>query len=822
MSTLFSALIALAALIGLGFNRASLRTSAIAMAGVTLVSIIAGASVLLTLLLLTAAIITALLSIDSLRQKYLSKPVFAWFRKVLPEISQTEREAIDAGTVWWDGDLFSGKPRWEKLLSMPKPEFTAEEQAFIDGPVRELCAMVDKWDINHNTAVIPEEVETFIKEQGFLGMIIPKEYGGLDFSGMAQTEIISLLGSTGGCVGNFITVPNSLGPGELLIKYGTEEQKNYYLPRLARGQEVPCFALTGPLVGSDATSLPDTGVVCEGEFEGKKTLGIRLTFKKRYITLAPVATLIGLAFRLEDPDHLIGDIEDYGITCALIPRQTTGVRIGRRHKPIGDAFLNGPIEGEDVFVPLDSIIGGPEMAGKGWTMLVNCLSVGRCITLPSISTSLAKHMLLGTSAYSALRQQFGMPIALFEGVQKPLARIVGLTYIMNAARLHTAQSLSYGEKPSVPSAILKYHLTEMGRQVAIDAMDIHGGKAIMTGPSNYVADAYCSIPIAITVEGANIMTRNLMIFGQGATRSHPYVLREMELAGKEINESTLTEFDDVFFSHVGFSISNAARSLVLGLGGGRFSRESGSAKLAKHYRNLNRLSAAFALIADVSMLTLQSKLKFREMLSARLGDLLSQLYLASMVLKHYESQGCPAEEYPLVDWTIGHLTHQYQIAMQEILQNYPSRALAMMMRMLIFPLGARFDAPADDQDKVLVKLFTRASGAREKLLMGTFDDNLPTNPVGHVNAVFMKSLALAPLYKKIRNAVKTGEIEHALGAEQLDIARQANVITDSEARELHAFDKELMKVINVDDFDAAELSRSSSGNAGTPTTSEAA
>ena len=808
MITLIVLLIALAALFTLSFKRASLKTSALSITVAALFSLIAGASGILSGLLIIAALATGLLSIDSLRQKHLSKPIFSWFKNVLPEISQTEREAIDAGTVWWDGDLFSGKPQWNKLLSMPKPEFTAEEQAFMDGPVKQLCAMVDNWDINHNTSVIPHEVETFIKDNGFLGMIIPKEYGGHDFSGMAQTEIISLLGSTGGCVANYITVPNSLGPGELLIKYGTEEQKNYYLPRLAKGEDVPCFALTGPLAGSDATSLPDTGIICEGEFEGENVLGIKLTFKKRYITLAPVATLIGLAFRLEDPDHLLGDIDDYGITCALIPRETKGVKIGRRHKPIGDAFLNGPIEGEDVFVPLDYIIGGPKMAGKGWTMLVNCLSVGRCITLPSISTSLSKHMLLGTSAYSALRQQFGLPIAMFEGVQKPLARIVGLTYIMNAARLHTAQSLSYGEKPSVPSAILKYHLTEMGRQVALDAMDIHGGKAVMTGPKNYVADAYSSIPIAITVEGANIMTRNLMIFGQGATRSHPYVLKEMELAGKEITDSTTSEFDEVFFGHVGFSISNAVRSFVLGLSGGRFTSTPGNQKLAQHYRDLNRLSSAFALIADVSMLTLQSKLKFKEMLSARLGDLLSHLYLASMVLKHYESQGCPEEEYPLVEWTINYLTHQYQVAMQEILQNYPSKLLAMKLRFIIFPLGARFDAPKDKLDKQLVKLFTTDTQTRARLLQGTFDENLPTNPVGHVNTVFKQSLELAPVYKIIRDAIKSEKIEKALGAEQIELALDAGVISQEQAKQLLDFDEQLMQVIHVDHFDPVELTRS--------------
>ena len=807
MTTFIVLLIAITVFFTLSFKQMSLRTSAIAMTATALFSLIIGASGILSFLLIIAAIVVGILSIDSLREKHLSKPIFTWFKNVLPEISETEQEAIDAGTVWWDGELFSGKPEWNKLLSMPKPSFSDEEQAFIDGPVKELCAMVDNWEVNHNTTVIPAKVEKFIKDNGFLGMIIPKEYGGLDFSGMAQTEIISLLGSTGGCIANYITVPNSLGPGELLIKYGTEKQKNYYLPRLAKGIDVPCFALTGPLAGSDATSLPDTGVICKGEFEGKEVLGIKLNFKKRYITLAPVATLIGLAFRMEDPDHLLGDVDDYGITCALIPRETKGIKIGRRHRPIGDPFLNGPIEGENVFVPLDYIIGGPEMAGKGWTMLVNCLSVGRCITLPSISNSLAKHMLMGTTAYSAVRQQFGLPIAMFEGVQKPLARIIGLTYIMNAARLHTAQSLSYGEKPSVPSAILKYHLTEMGRQIALDAMDIHGGKAVMLGPKNYIADAYSSIPVAITVEGANIMTRNLMIFGQGATRSHPYVLKEMELAGQQINDSTVSEFDKVFFGHVGFSISNAVRSIVLGVTGGRFTNTAGNAKLAKHFRDLNRLSAAFALIADISMLTLQSKLKFKEMLSARLGDLLSYLYLASMVLKHYESEGCPEEDYPVVEWSMNYLTHQYQIAMQEILQNYPSKFLAMKMRFIIFPLGARFDMPSDRLDKKLVKLFVADTETRQRLLQGTFDQNLPTNPVGHVNAVFMQSLELAPVYKKIRDAIKTDKLEKALGKEQIELAQQAGVITDTEAQQLFEFDAELMEVIHVDHFETGEIAK---------------
>ncbi len=805
--TLLLILIAIIVALVCAYQRASLRNTAIAMSVVAAITLIIKGFSFLFLVLLVVSAALILLSIDSLRKTYLSRPIFSWFKSVLPEISQTEQEAIDAGTVWWDGDLFSGQPKWKKLLSIPKPELTQEEQAFLDGPLNELCGMMDNWNINHNLAVIPPKIMKFIKDKGFLGMIIPKEYGGLEFSGMAQAEILSRLSIMGGCVTNFVGVPNSLGPGELLIKYGTEEQKDYYLPRLAKGTEVPCFALTGPLAGSDATSIPDTGVVCKGMFEGKEIVGIKLNFEKRYITLAPIASLVGLAFQLNDPDHLIGETDEYGITCALIPRETTGIDIGRRHKPIGDAFINGPIFGKDVFIPLDYIIGGQEMAGKGWTMLVNCLSVGRCVTLPSIGNGYSKQLLLGTSAYSVLRQQFGLPIAKFEGVQKPLARIAGFSYISNASCLHTVQSLSFGEKPSVPSAILKYHITEMTRQITIDAMDIHGGKAVMTGPKNYVADGYSSIPILITVEGANIMTRNLMIFGQGATRSHPYVLKEMELAGQEITDSSLTEFDETFFGHVGFSVNNAVRSFVLAISGSLLSDNPGHHSLAKHYRDMNRLSAAFALIADVTMLSLQSKLKFKEMLSARLGDLLSYLYLASMVLKHYENEGCPEDEYPLVEWSMKHLTHSYQVAMQEILQNYPNRFLALKMKCLIFPLGASFSAPSDKLDTQVANLFTNNTELRKRHLDGVFVDDIPTNPLGHANSTFYEYIELKPLFKKIRDAVKAGKIDKVVGQQQIVLAQQAGVIDDAETKKLLAYDASLMEVVHVDHFDEKELVR---------------
>jgi acyl-CoA dehydrogenase len=789
------------------YSQTALLTTAIMMSVLTLLKLMfTGVGVLGIVLIIVSAVLL-LLSQTGLRKQYLSRGIFNWFRSVLPDISQTEQEAIDAGTVWWDGELFSGKPNWNKLLSLPKPSFTEEEQAFLDGPVVELCRMMDNWNINHNLAVIPPETLQFIKDKGFLGMIIPKEYGGLGFSGMAQSEVLSRISVTGGCISIFIGVPNSLGPGELLIKYGTEEQKDYYLPRLANGTDVPCFALTGPLAGSDATSLPDQGVVCKGEFNGEEVVGIKLNFEKRYITLAPVASVVGLAFQLSDPDHLMGDKDEYGITCALIPRKTKGVRIGRRHKPIGDAFINGPIFGKDVFIPLDYIIGGAEMAGMGWTMLVNCLSVGRCITLPSIGNGMSKQMLMGTSAYAAVRQQFGLPIAKFEGVQKPLARIAGYSYIENAACSHTVQSLSYGEKPSVASAILKYHVTEMARQCLIDAMDIHGGKSIMTGPKNYVADPYSSIPILITVEGANIMTRNLMIFGQGATRSHPYVLKEMQLAKQPVNDHTVAEFDKTFFAHIGFSIGNAVRSFMLGVAGGVLSENPGHQRLAKHYRDVDRLSASFALVADVSMLSLQSSLKFKEMLSARLGDLLSYLYMASMVLKHYESEGCPEDEYPLVEWSMAHLTHSYQVALDEILQNYPNRLVALKLRWLVFPLGKSFKAPHDSLDTKLANLFTQNTDLRKRYLANVFAENIDVNPAGQANHVFLENDRLQPIFKKIFAAIKAKTIKKAMGNQQIALAKDAGVLTAAEAKQLMAYDKQLMEIIHVDHFEEKELVR---------------
>jgi acyl-CoA dehydrogenase len=812
MSILTTLIIYLAGAAVLAYRQAPVRIVAIASGALLLVYLLPGGRnpLLLALLLATAGWFT-LISFGDLRRTLVTKPLFALYRRMLPPISDTEREAIDAGTVWWDGELFTGNPDWDQLLKVGPPRLPPEEQAFLDGPVEELCRMVDTWKVNHDWADIPPDILAFIKENKFLGMIIPKEYGGLDLSAVAQSEVLSRVLGVGSVVGNFIMVPNSLGPGELLMKYGTEEQKNHYLPRLASGEEIPCFALTAPLAGSDATSIPDTGIVCRGKFQGKDIVGMKLTFDKRYITLAPVATLVGLAFRLKDPEHLIGETDDYGLTCALIPRDTPGLEIGNRHYPVGDPFFNGPVRGKDVFVPLDYIIGGREMAGKGWRMLVNCLSAGRAISLPSASNCIAKRALAGTSAYARIRRQFNIAIAQFEGIQKPLARMAGFADIVNASRLHTAQAVAAGSKPSVPSAILKYHCTEMARQSILDAFDIHGGKAVMKGPKNALAPAYEGIPVAITVEGANIMTRSLMIFGQGAIRSHPYVLKEMQLAMQPDTDTALAEFDRTFFAHLGFVCTNAARSLIHGLTRSLTapSPAAGSASLRRWYQHVNRLSAAFALVADMSMFTMQASLKRREMISGRLGDLLSMLYLASMVLKHHEDQNAPAEDLPVVEWCCAYLFNNYQQAMHELLDNLPNRAAGILLRLIVFPTGRHFEKPSDRLESRVAELVTRDTATRRRLIEGVYLTPAPNNPVGSVNALLSEAESIEPLERKLREAVKAGKIESLLGIELIEAGASAGVLSAEETKRMREWDARVMDIIHVDEFDYRALARES-------------
>jgi acyl-CoA dehydrogenase len=637
-------------------------------------------------------------------------------------------------------------------------------------------------------------------------MIIPKKYGGLEFSAYAHSCVLVKLASRSGLLAATTAVPNSLGPAELLNHYGTEEQKSHYLPRLARGEEVPCFALTGPRAGSDAAALPDTGVVCRGTYQGREITGLKLNFSKRYITLAPIATVVGLAFRMYDPDKLLGEKADLGITCALIPRNTPGLAIGRRHFPLNVPFQNGPLAGSDVFVPLDFIIGGPKMAGQGWRMLVEQLSVGRCISLPSNTTGGAKLGVFASGAYARIRRQFNMPVGRFEGVEAVLARMVGYTYTMDAARSVTAGAIDGGEKPSVPSAMLKYHVTEMGRQVANDAMDVHGGKGIQLGPRNYLGRNYQVVPVAITVEGANILTRSLIFFGQGAIRCHPYVLKEMNAARNPDRKKGVDEFDAALFGHVGFTISNAVRSFVMALTHARFTHVPEVGETRRYYQHIVRFSASFAFAVDVAMLTLGGYLKKKENLSARLGDVLSSMYLASMVLKHHENQGRPADDLPLVEWACRHQLYRAQEQLHDFLRNFPNRFLGGVLRLFMFPGGRSYFAPSDRLGRRLADAILNPTEVRDRLCRFVYRTLEPGNPLGLLQEALVLAQTAEPVEKRIRvEGVKTGKVTALDAPAQITQALAAGIISETEAASLRDYDRKVMELISVDDFDDQEM-----------------
>ena len=794
----------------LAYHRIDLRTSTIAVGLALLTYTIFGDGGWLWLLLLWLAFGAMIVpNLIEVRREKITRPALDMYRKMLPSMSDTEREALEAGSIWWDGELFSGMPEWDRLMSFPAPKLSEEEQAFIDGPCEELCRMLDDWEICHELADMPREVWDFIIKHKFFAMIIPKQYGGLDFSAYANAMVIMKIAGRSPTASSTIGVPNSLGPAELLLHYGTEEQKNRYLPGLAAGTEIPCFALTSPQAGSDAASLIDRGVICKGDWNGEEITGIRLTWDKRYITLAPIATVLGLAFKLYDPDHLIGDKNDYGITAALIPTDLPGVVVGRRHDPLSIPFLNGPTSGKDVFVPLDSIIGGPEMAGKGWKMLVELLSVGRAITLPSTAAGGAQAATYATGAYARIRKQFNLPIAKFEGVGEALTRIAGYTYIMNAAVSVTSGAIDQGEKPAVPSAILKYHCTELGRKVANDAVDVHAGKAVMMGPNNYLGRGYMATPIAITVEGANILTRSLIIYGQGAIRCHPFVLRELHAAADEDSDRGLIEFDDALFGHIGYAISNLARSFFLALTHAKFSRVPLNTPTRRFYQNINRYSAAFALASDFAMLTLGGGLKKRELLSARLGDVLSSMYLASAVLKHFENQGRRATDLPLVEWSVRTLMYQAQESLHAFLRNFPNRWVAVFLRVFLFPRGRTYSAPSDDIGEKIVDLITTSGEARERLSEQAYTTLEPGNPLGLLQEALELAEKHAPLERRLRQAHKEGLIRSDYLGDQIAEAERAEVVNAAEARELQSYHDKVARLIAVDDFAPEELRRNS-------------
>jgi acyl-CoA dehydrogenase len=747
-----------------------------------------------------------LLNLRPLRIVLISGPFMKTYRRLLPSMSDTERDALEAGTVWWDGELFTGNPDWRKLRDAAPPRLSAEEQAFIEGPCDTLCRMLDDFDITHRRGDLPPEVWDYIKSQRFFAMIIPRRYGGLEFSTYAHSCVLVKLAARSVTCASTVAVPNSLGPAELLVHYGTDEQKNYYLPRLAQGLEIPCFALTGPRAGSDAAAIPDTGVVCRGVFQGREIIGLKLNFSKRYITLAPIATVVGLAFRMFDPEHLLGEKEDIGITCALIPRETPGIEIGRRHLPLNIPFQNGPLHGRDVFVPLECLIGGLKMAGLGWRMLVEQLSVGRCISLPANATGGALAATLATGAYARIRRQFNTPVGRFEGVEQVIARMVGLTYIMDAARSVTTAAIDAGEKPAVPAAILKYHVTEMGRRVGNDAMDVHGGKGIMLGPNNYLGRGYQSIPIAITVEGANILTRSLIIFGQGAIRCHPFVRREMNAARNSDHRRGVDEFDRALFAHMGFAISNAVRSFVMALTFARFRRVLDSGPTRRYYQHIERFSASFAFATDLAMLTLGGYLKKKETISARLGDVLSAMYLASMVLKHHDNRGRPAEELPAVEWACRELLYQAQEQLHSVLRNFPNRPIAALARLLIFPRGLTYFAPADRLGRRVADLVLNNTETRSSLSRFLYCTDEPGNALAALQSVLEMAPMAESLEKKLRvEGQKTGRVRALDLAGQIEQSRALGILSEHEALFLADYDRKVMAIINVDDFAAHEL-----------------
>ena len=739
-----------------------------------------------------------------LRQRMFSRPILKLFRKLLPKVSQTEQEALEAGTVWWDAELFSGKPNWDRLLRLPPPRLSPDEQAFVDGPVEELCVMVDDWQISQDLK-LPGSIWAFLKSKGFLGMIIPKRYGGLGFSALGHSAVITKLATRSSNVAVSVMVPNSLGPAELLLRYGTDEQRDHYLPRLARGEEIPCFALTNPYAGSDAAAVPDRGVVCYGRRKGKKVLGMRVTWEKRYITLGPVATLLGLAFQLEDPDGLLESIGEEGITLALIPTDHKGVEIGRRHYPASQAFQNGPNSGKDVFIPMDWIIGGQERCGQGWRMLMNCLAAGRSISLPGGSTGGLKFCTRVTGAYARVRKQFNIAIGKMEGVEEALARIAGNTYAIDAARLLTAAALDQGEEPSVLSALLKYQATERMRLGINDAMDVHGGRGICHGPNNYLFNAYQAAPVSITVEGANILTRSLIVFGQGAVRCHPWLYKEIQAAQMEDAEAALREFDQALCGHIGFVLSTAWRAFFQNLTGGRLTGRPRVGYASHWYSQLERTSVSFALAADFTLMLVGGDLKRRENLSGRFADVLGEMYLVTAALKHFEDEGRPAADRPLLDYVCANALYNAEQQLAGILANFPSRMAAWKLKFILFPWGMRRLPASDSLGHEVAALMLQPSDARDRLTAGMYVNTDPDDVTGCLEHALALVVEADEIERKIHSAQRDGRVTAAERWSSIKEAEELDIIGAREVALLKATDAAVRRVIDVDDFDPAAL-----------------
>ena len=717
-----------------------------------------------------------------------TRRIFEWFKSTVPIMSRTEREALDAGTVGWDGELF-GRPNWDVLYNIPRLKLSVPEANFINGPVQELCEMLDDYDVCHHRADLPDNIWTFLKEHRFFGIVIPTEYGGLEFSARAHAEIVTMIATRSVTAAVTVMVPNSLGPAELLLHYGTNEEKQKYLPRLAMGEDIPCFALTGPLAGSDAGSIPDVGYVGMGTWEDKSVLGLYLHFDKRYITLAPVATLMGLAIKVQDPHHhlddLLPDFDDNAITVILMPTELPGIDIGNRHNPLDVAFMNGPIRGKDIFVPLDLVLGGYKNIGKGWQMLVECLSVGRAISLPSLAVAGGKIASAKTGAYARIRKQFNLPIGKFEGIEEKLALIAGYTFIMEAGRDVTLNMIDNDERPSVLSAVTKYHLTEMNREVVNAAMDIQGGSGICLGPKNYIGKLYQSIPISITVEGANILTRNMIIFGQGAVRCHPFVYDEMQTAATNNGEV----FNTLFWSHVRYFISNFSHTLYRGLIGSGNTRirshDSTECVISTHISNteshVNRLSTAFAMSTDVALLMFGSRLKRKERISARYGDILSYLYLLSTINIEIQKYPYQSQTIHLFNWAERTLLHKIQEAFYDLFDNFPNKFIGNILRRVVFPYGRVYNRPTDNQDKQVAQILLTPNATRDALISGIFTSSNPTDKSFQLEATFN----VMDTYDNMQRNSLDGPL----------------VISDEDKEFLKNIGEQVIELVQVDDFE---------------------
>ena len=753
------------------------------------------------------AAVCLILLIPTARQTLMTQPVYKALGGAMPSMSDTEREALDAGSSWWEKELFMGAPDWDTFAKYPYPELSEEEQSFIDNEVEVLCAMLDEWQIHHEDKELSPEAWRFIKANGFLGLIIPKEYGGLEFSSYAQSRVMSKIASRSPTAAVTCMVPNSLGPGELLMHYGTDEQKQRWLPGLAKGEEIPCFGLTGPEAGSDAGAIPDTGVVCYGMHEGEQVLGLRMNFSKRWITLAPIATVVGLAFKMHDPEGLLGDPEktDYGITCALVPASHEGVVTGPRHNPIGSPFMNGTVDGKDVFIPLDYIIGGVENAGRGWRMLMECLGVGRGISLPALSTSASEVTYLTVGAFAKVREQFKISVGKFEGVQDATSRMASNTYMLEAFRHLVTCGLNQGGTPSVMTAMAKYYATETMRMVVNDGMDVVGGRAVQMGPRNFLAIPYQAIPVSITVEGANILTRSLMIFGQGAMRCHPYLFDELQLLQSDDKEGALKQFDNLFFKHLGYTFNRGAKAFVAGyVGGSNHAPSFADGFTRPYYKDINRLSAGFALTADMSLGLLAGDLKRKEMLSGRLADIHSHLFICTAILQFYEYGSKSKAERLHAEVALKNSLYTIQEAFLSLFANFPNRMAASLVSFVTFPSGRIFAPVSDELKRQLGDTFMddfEANPFRDYLKTMVYYNTEPDDVTGRMEHAYQTLLDVEPLWQKFKKAEHKDSFEGLTFEDHVVYASQNGDITEEEAEVLIQYNAIRFDSLLTDVFD---------------------